>query len=448
MNLQVRVLPSLLTTALVLVCGCTGAFANDLKPVIDPPAESEGVNWSNLLVQSVTFLGIEHGFRWATEDGTRHSHRPFFGGYVDSLNNLHGWADGDPFYVNYVGHPMQGSVSGFLFVRNDRKYQTVEFGKNRAYWKSRLRATAFAWAYSEQFEIGPFSEASIGHTQSFFPQSGFVDQVATPTIGLGWMIAEDSIDRYIIKRIESHVRNPFAKILIRGGLNPSRSMANIVSGEVPWHRDTRLDIWETQPRPALRPAAERPPQAIAPLEFVASTRSEAYFGKSARGACIGGGGAAAFRITPHWQLMGDVSGCKLTSFGENLSGDSLTYLIGPRWTPAPTGRWAPYAQILAGGRTLTHELMNPLKKSQLEAAAAQSGKPLSFPDHDLYTRPSEITGFTVSAHAGVDLKLTSAIALRAADAGYTHSWHSTLDGVDYSDSVQFTSGLIVRFGTW
>src|SRR5690242_15757807 len=64
------------------------------------------------------FLGIEHSFRWVTEEGTRHPHRSFFDGYVDSLNSLHGWADGDPFYVSYVGHPMQGAVAGFLFVQN------------------------------------------------------------------------------------------------------------------------------------------------------------------------------------------------------------------------------------------------------------------------------------------------------------------------------------------
>jgi hypothetical protein len=123
-------------------------------------------------------------------------------------------------------------------------------------------------------------------------------------------------------------------------------------------------------------------------------------------------------------------------------------LIGPRWTAAPLKRWEPYTQILVGGRTLTHEEIDPAKKAHLEATAAQEGKQLSFPDHYLYTRQSEITRLTVSAHAGLDVRLTSAIAIRVADVGYKHSWHSSLDGINYSNDLQLTSGLILRFGTW
>jgi hypothetical protein len=144
------------TVLAVLLSGSVCALADDQIPDDQFPVEAEadsgaGIDWSSLLQQSLRFLAIEHGFRWATEEGTRHPHRSFFGGYADSLNGLHGWADGDPFYVNYVGHPMQGAVSGYLFAQNDRRYRTVEFGKDRRYWKSRLRAAAFAWAYSEQF---------------------------------------------------------------------------------------------------------------------------------------------------------------------------------------------------------------------------------------------------------------------------------------------------------
>ena len=407
------------------------------------------MDWWALLRQSLGFLGIEHGFRWVTEEGTRFPHRSFFGGYVDSLNSLHGWSDGDPFYVNYVGHPMQGAVSGYLFVQNDRKYRAAEFGKNREYWKSRLRASAFAWAYSEQFELGPLSEASIGNVQAFFPQQGFVDQVATPAIGMAWMIAEDSMDRYVIERIEAHTRNPYVRVLARSGLNPTRSMANMIAARVPWHRDTRPGVWEA-PRPAYAHSHTESPaaSAVAPLEFLATTRVEDYTGKHSRGACLGGGGAGAFRLGMHWQIVGDVSGCKLTDFGTNRSGDSLTYLIGPRWATAPDKRWEPYAQILVGGRTLTHEEIDPAKKAQTEAAAAEEGRHLRYIDHFLYTRQTEITGLAISVRAGLDVKLTSALAFRVADAGYTYSWHSELDGINYSNALQVTSGLIVRFGTW
>ena len=438
-----------LTILLTLMSCCAAALGENPAAEVEPPAKAKGVDWSALAVQSLTFLGIEHGFRWVTEDGTRHPHRPFFDGYVDSLNNLHGWADGDPFYVNYVGHPMQGAVTGFLWVQNDRSYRTVEFGKDRRYWKGRLRAGAFAWAYSEQFEIGPLSEASIGHIQSSYPQQGFVDQVTTPAIGFAWMLAEDALDRYMIKRFEGRVHNPYARLLVRGGLNPARSLSNLVAGQLPWHRDTRGGVWESsRPTAAQAPAATSPPQAIPPFEFLATTRAERYVGPASRGACIGGGGAAAFRVAPHWQIVGDVSGCKFTNFGANLSGDSLTYLIGPRWVAAPLSRWQPYAQIMAGGRTMTHELVDPAKEAQLAAAAAREGRTLTFSDRHLFARESEITGVAISFRAGVDLKLTSAIAIRIADVGFTHSRHAQLDGVNYSNALQLTSGLILRLGTW
>jgi hypothetical protein len=73
---------------------------------------------------------------------------PFFKGWIQSAGNLHGWADGDKFYVNYVGHSMQGAVSGLIWAHNDRDYRMAGFGRNSYYWKSRLRAAAFTYLYS------------------------------------------------------------------------------------------------------------------------------------------------------------------------------------------------------------------------------------------------------------------------------------------------------------
>jgi hypothetical protein len=414
-----------------------------------------GVDWSALLRESFAFVSLEQGFRYLTEEGTRHAHISTLEGYKRSLTSLHGWADGDPFIVNYVGHPMQGAVAGYLFAQNDRKYRYVQFGKDPWYWKSRLRATAYSWAYSEQFEIGLISEAMIGHTQAFFPQQGFVDHVATPIVGLGWMIVEDMLDRYVIRKVEERTKKGIYRVLVRGGLNPSRSMANAMSFDTPWHRNDRMDPWEPardtlwQVTPARVHGVPEQHPLLAPFEFTINTRVLQGVGSNVKGSCVGGGATAAFRVAPEWQLVGDVGGCKLTPFGENWSGDSLTYMAGPRWTPNGADKtWEPFAQLLIGGRTLTHEVMFPEKKALLEAAAARLGKTLDFPDHNRYTNQSDATGLAVMASAGLDWKLNPAIALRLVDLGYLHSWHGTLDGINYSNSLQVTAGLIVKFGTW
>src|SRR5580765_275405 len=169
---------------------------------------SSNVDWTGLIRASGRFLAIEHSFRLLTEPGTRAGLKgSFIHNYARAVGSLHGWADGDEFYVNYVGHPMQGSVAGFLWAGSDTRYRRAEFGKSPEYWKARLRAAAFAWFYSTQFEIGTVSEASIGAIQATPPQQGFVDHVITPTVGMGWMVAEDALDRYVIKRVEAATPN-------------------------------------------------------------------------------------------------------------------------------------------------------------------------------------------------------------------------------------------------
>src|SRR5262249_23767422 len=80
-----------------------------------------GIDWGHLYVSSMFFLAVSHSYRYANESTTQNAfHKPFFKDYASSVANLHGWNDGDPFMVNYVGHPMQGAVSNFIWEHNDR----------------------------------------------------------------------------------------------------------------------------------------------------------------------------------------------------------------------------------------------------------------------------------------------------------------------------------------
>src|SRR6478672_10358236 len=114
-----------------------------IRPVRITTERQTGVDWEHLIKQSLFFMSFENAFRCATEEGTRDGFsNPFVHGYLNSVGNLHGWSDGDPFLVNFVGHPMQGAVTGYLWTQNDRAYRDIQFGQNRRYWKGKLRGAA------------------------------------------------------------------------------------------------------------------------------------------------------------------------------------------------------------------------------------------------------------------------------------------------------------------
>jgi len=411
-----------------------------------------GVEWSKLGRDSSLYLGIMHGFRLATEPGTRAGGFGLGGGYWRSVGNLHGIADGDPFYVNYVGHPMEGAVWGRLYLLNAPRFDHTVFGKSREYWKGILSASAYAWAQGEQFEIGPLSEASIGHIQADFAQQGFVDHVVTPAIGMAWMLGEDALDRYVVRPIEDRTDNKWVRLVLRSALNPSRSFANAVDGRAPWNRRSRAGILGYEPesaylrsgaRSADGPAPEGEPKP-APFEFSVSPGWRQFGG----GGCMGGGAEVAYRVMPEVQLALAVNGCNLLGLPKDVSGDALIYQVGPRWTPLPVGKWSPYAHVLFGGMKITHEQLYPEKKAAVLAANKDLDPMLAYTLHEQYTRREEDSGVAVSVGTGVDYKLSAALALRVVSVEYMRSSVGMLGGMPYSNGLQVTTGMVLRLGTW
>jgi hypothetical protein len=214
-----------------------------LQPVTTQK-QSDSVEWGHLIWDSTKYLLFLHAYRLANEKETREGlSGPFFKGYADAVASIHGWNDGDPFETNYINHPMEGGIAGFLWVAHDPRYRQAEFGRTSEYWKSRLRAMAYAAAFSLQFEIGPISEASIGNVQDAAPgKNGVVDWVITPTVGFLWMVGEDALDQFVIKKLEVRTTSHVKRLVIRSALNPTRSMANMMQGKPPWNRDTRPGI--------------------------------------------------------------------------------------------------------------------------------------------------------------------------------------------------------------
>jgi hypothetical protein len=47
------------------------------------------------------------------------------------------------------------------------------------------------------------------------------------------------LDRYLIRRLEDKISSRVAQLIIRTFLNPTRSFANLLRVQRPWHRDNR-----------------------------------------------------------------------------------------------------------------------------------------------------------------------------------------------------------------
>jgi len=186
---------------------------------------------------SIRFLMIEHAIRIGTQEKTREGLKgPFFPDYHRSVSFPAQWGDTDRWFTNYIGHPSQGAVTGFIWLNNSRDSE-ISPAMTHAYVKSRLLATAWAAGYSVQFEIGPLSEASIGNVGMNRATAGWVDHVMTPLGGLGIMVAEDLLDRFVIKKMEARTNSKLVRTLLRVALNPTRSTANVTGMRPAWYRD-------------------------------------------------------------------------------------------------------------------------------------------------------------------------------------------------------------------
>jgi len=469
--MQPRVIP----ITLLLVLAVTPAWAQTAEPT---PDSNLSVDWKSLFWQSSFSLGVMHGFRIVREQQTRDDLKgPFFADWFGAIGSMHGWNDGDEFHVNYLGHPMQGGVTGFMFVQNDRKYRRLEYDwHDPNYWKSRLRAMGFAWAYSEQFEIGPASEASLGNIQRLYPAYGFVDHVVTPVFGLGWMVAEDVADKYFVKWVEAHTTNPWVRALVRSWVNPCRSYSNFMAFKRPWERYTRPGVTAYDPKTWEAAQAQKKKRTengdVATSTFLAQpgqhqegvqplalpfkiptfelTAHYDYFHDSSSGlrsgSCNGGGATGAFALNRWASAVIDISGCQMSFSDPNLSGQSLTYLFGPRFTYRIGDRWSIYTNILLGGQKLNQQQIFPERIPTGDLT--EWNKLTTWEQYAQISEVSEANGFAASVGGGVDLTVNRAFAIRLGNIDHLWSTIGDFNGVSYGRGFRFTSGAVLRLGTW
>lgn len=201
--------------------------------------------WSSAFIQSGILLGIQHAFRFTEEKTRKEVGGQFFHDWGKSVGNLRGWNDGGKFFTNYIAHPMQGAVSGMIFVNNSSAARRQTFGWSSRYWTSRMKALVWSFVWSAQFELGPISESSLGNVGQHLTAEGkskmtYVDLVITPTAGTGMLVAEDVVDRYVLKNwIEKGSGNRMWVRILRTLFTPMKSFSNVLRWKPPWYRDYR-----------------------------------------------------------------------------------------------------------------------------------------------------------------------------------------------------------------
>jgi hypothetical protein len=446
---------------------------------LDRPAGTTKFRFWPSFGESMLYTGIMHTFDFTTEAGTRDAlNGPWFKNYIHSVSELRGWSDSDHFMAPYVGHPIEGSIFGFIERQNDPQYREVQWGDGREYWVSLLRSMAFSAVWHTQWKIGPISEASLGNVM-LHASPGFITLVDTPTLGFCAMMAEDAADRWVIVGLENRSSNRAVIILARSFLNPGRTFANMMAFRVPWDRSTRMGVFGenyeirkevvreyrdgsgqklfeyhtplTDPEEAMK---KHPLEA--PVELTAFPYYESFLGG---GSCVGGGGSGAARVTPQLQVIAEVSGCSILHMPSyNISGDSLFYGGGVRWTPLAAHRWSPYAQLMLGGRKVTTEMDNEaLRKLLMDEWNNGNGTLGHYPMRSDWSVETASNGPSVRVGGGMDVVITRPFAWRLINIEYTHAWIDSVNvpsGVSGGETVRPQNGFIistqavVRIGTW
>ncbi|HEY1965976.1 MAG TPA: acyloxyacyl hydrolase [Acidobacteriaceae bacterium] len=211
-----------------------------------------GVHWGQLIISSLVFNAFQDAGNLYTGYWYRYetTHGKWWDRYIASAAGWRWdtWSDNNPFLDDYVGHPIMGSITNFLWIQNDPKSMTLAQTNTWPYWRRMLRAGAFTTFYSFAWKLGPTGEAAIGHNGDHYfsdekgavytNETGWVELVTTPVGGFLWTLAEDSLDKHVIPQLEHMSRNPIALTTYQF-LSPSRGTANILRFRPPWYRDSR-----------------------------------------------------------------------------------------------------------------------------------------------------------------------------------------------------------------
>ena len=255
----------------------TGASTRQLAQDRTRVREKTGIHWASLIGEELLYISVKNAYRMSQQKTRTSLGGPFFSdwGYILQHIDINKWSDGGKWDTNDVGHPLDGAIAAFIYRRNDDNTRNLRFDlHNREYRKGIFKAFLVAAVVSTESEIGPISEATIGHVglkadwwfrlpdghlEGPVPQdliglseltktpgwirggngTGLTDFIVTPFGGAAVMLGEDAVDKYVIERLERHVHNRYLVATMRCFMNPTRSAGNFFSFEAPWRRDNR-----------------------------------------------------------------------------------------------------------------------------------------------------------------------------------------------------------------
>lgn len=233
-------------------------------------ATPEHYHWKGLWWESFAFFGVENTQRLFADSYFRvlTADKPFWHDYIASVKqwNWRRWDDGDDILVAWIAHPMQGSVTEFIERQNSPWQRNVRINDGRPYWRATWRSFLWATAYSFDQKLGPLGETALGSEGGYtytlhcpYPckyhpgikvtnNTGDVKLVTTPVVGTLWTMMEDTLDHYISDRVQGDDYTRIFPKILRGGLNPMHSLANLLRWRKPWYRDYQHDapqVWLT-----------------------------------------------------------------------------------------------------------------------------------------------------------------------------------------------------------
>jgi hypothetical protein len=339
--------------------------------------------------------------------------KPFWSDYWASLQqfNMRRWNDGDSIKVNYIGHPMQGAISGYIQIQNDPRGRMLRISRDPRYWKSRYHAFLWELVYSTQWEIGPLGETAIFNqggftypircskhpgtsnycenpTSTYTNNTGWVDFIITPIVGTLWLLGEDTIDRYISDPLVERHPNAFGYKVMRASLNPPRSLANMLRGRFPWWRDyEHSDVTQSAMRSQFDKILYNEPVEHFDMSLHYSglnLQTNHTSCTNCRQWATGAGLEVGLRLKRYLDFVSDVSIYPQASPRSTLSvgGTMTTATFGLR-TGYLTDRYAIRVSLSPGFASYSRTGMDPsdLKRSYNFAATAELSGDLRFTSH-------------------------------------------------------------------